>query len=163
MTITVFHMKRQDELTYLASRNTREGVLREQARRPSLDYTVEQLEALRENAVARRVYFRRLANRQALSAMDLFAAGVYVPVARIAVETLDEAFELTSNHNGSWVRKGDPRVTLTAQNLVCNRDGITCTSSDSGDLFRNDETGEYFLCTADDFMSLGKLALQAAA
>jgi len=167
MTITVFHMSRQDVLA--ARRKSHQNYLRGQTRHPSLEhYTVEQIEALYDDAPAREAYVRKLLARQAFCAVSLFELGVYVPVAKVAVATPQEAFELTSNHEVTWARDLNPRVTVTGQNLRQDRDGPTCPSSAMGDLFRIDETGEYFLCTSDlyakeGFVSLGKLDQAQAA
>jgi hypothetical protein len=164
MTITVFHLRRLDELTEMAllARLSRGEtapevvvmLLRERVRRPSLGWSVEQLEAAAANPIRRKQYLRLLGQQQRNFANALYASDTYVPVATVAGD-LTLAYSLTNSHDGAWTESTDPRLTVLVEEPTA--------SSHIGDLFRDDATGHMHLCTSDGFCDLGTLDLPQAA
>jgi hypothetical protein len=159
MTITVLHMRRLDPLTESVlmtryHRGERKGPdlaeigMREQVRSPSLGWSLEQLEEASRDPV-RQSYVAGLALLRRSWATALYLEQGYVPVAQIATDDLGTAFTLTSSYEGPWTEGRDPRLTVL--------DASRATSSQVGDLLRDDATGEIHLCAGDGYVNLGVL------
>lgn len=166
MTLTVLQMRRLDPLTESVlvaryHRGERKGkdlveiTMREGARSPSLGWSVEQLEAVSRDPALRKSYFAGLALLRRSWATALYLDSGYVPVARITSGDLNTAFALTNSFEGPWTEGRDPRLTVL--------DATRATSSQPGDLIRDDATGEIHLCDGDGFVSLGVLDQAEAA
>lgn len=166
MTITVLHMRRLDPLTESVlltryHRGERKGdglaeiTMREQVRSPSLGWSLEQLEEASRDPTLRRRYVAGLALLRRSWAAALYREQGYVPVARVATADLGSAFTLTSSYEGPWTESRDPRLTVL--------DPSRATSTQVGDLLRDDVTGEIHLCAGDGYVNLGVLDHAAAA
>lgn len=158
MTITVLHMRPLPQLTEIAllarlragetGGQMIEMALREQARRPSLDLSLEALEALAHDAAGRARYFRDLRLAQVKAARALYLLDGYAPVAQVDGD-LTDAFTLTNSHDEAWTDTQSAKL----RPLVDR----PCASSQIGDVFQDDATGEVFVCASDGFESLGLL------
>jgi hypothetical protein len=97
-------------------------------------------------------YLQDVSEARIAAARALFAANKYFEAATVETDDLEVAFRLTNSIDNFWSLEPDSRVTpagLGYREIFGKRYGYK--SSEVGDIFRNDATGETFVCDTFGF------------
>lgn len=92
-----------------------------------------------------------LADRAPL-ARRFYERGLYEHVAVVETDHLEDAWIETQNLHSSWSREPGPGVRVIGSGFITHKgEEYGYKSSEIGDLFRNDDTGEFYVCDTIGF------------